>query len=109
MRRAQVGVDVTTSDRTQGRVVVDCESAEAAAAALVALERRVAERAQRLAENGMQLRTAGRVEAARAVVDWEVTGVDEAIADWVASQEATTTYEAPAVEEHDEPVTDGGA
>ncbi len=87
VQRAALGIDVATSDRTTGRVALDCESAEAAAAALVALDRRVAERAQRLAERGMELRAASRVEGSRAVVDWEVTGVDAAVATWVATSE----------------------
>jgi hypothetical protein len=101
VRRAALGVDVATSDRTSGRVALDCESAEAAAAALVALDRRVAERAQRLAERGMQLRAASRVEGSRAVVDWEVTGVDAAMSAWLATSEhgASGAYEDTAVDE----------
>lgn len=96
VQRAALGVDVATSDRTTGRVALDCESAEAAAAALVALDRRVAERAQRLAEKGMQLRAASRAEGSRAVVDWEVTGVDTAVATWVASEhDSSGAYDAP--------------
>jgi hypothetical protein len=63
----------------------------------VVLDRRVAERAQRLAEKGMQLRAASRVDGTRAVVDWDLTGVDTAVATWVASEhDSSGAYDAPA-------------
>jgi hypothetical protein len=98
VKRSVLGVDVATSDRTNGRVALECESAEAAAAALVVLDRRVAERAQRLAQRGMELRAASRVEGNRAVVDWELTGVDAAVAAWLAEKSsAAGEYEGGSV------------
>jgi hypothetical protein len=96
VRRALIGIDVATSDTTQGRVVVDCDSAESAAAAAVALDQRASERARELAEKGLALRAATRVDGSRAVIDWDLTGVDAAIAVWVAQSQqgrSPTVYE----------------
>src|SRR5581483_1113755 len=61
VERARVGVDVATADLVVGRVVVDCASPEAAAAAARALDERARERAQSLAADGLDLRAAVRV------------------------------------------------
>ncbi|HEV8630947.1 MAG TPA: hypothetical protein VGV61_11565, partial [Thermoanaerobaculia bacterium] len=90
--QAAIGVDVATSDLTAGRIAVDCDSPAAAADAAVALQQRAGERAQRLAERGLVLRATSRVDGARAVLDWELSGVEEALATWVASsQESPST------------------
>jgi len=96
VRRALIGVDVATSDSTQGRIVVDCDSPESAAAAAVALDQRASERARELGAKGLALRAKTRVDGARAVIDWDVSGVDAAIAVWVAESQrgnSSTTYE----------------
>ena len=98
VRRALLGVDVATSDATHGRVVVDCDSPEAASEAALALDRRAAERAERLAEKGLALRATSRVDGSRAVLDWDVQGVNDAIAAWVAKTHEYR-YEPPPVEE----------
>ncbi|HXT21880.1 MAG TPA: hypothetical protein VN923_14100 [Thermoanaerobaculia bacterium] len=104
VRRALLGVDVATSDVTNGRVVVDCDSPEAAQAAALALDRRAAERAEKLAEKGLALRATSRVDGSRAVLDWDVRGVDAAIAVWMAQQH-DYRYESPSHED-DEPEAD---
>ena len=85
VRRALLGFDVATSDVTNGRVVVDCDSPQSAQSAALALDRRAAERAEKLAEKGLGLRATSRVEGSRAVLDWDVRGVDAAITAWLAS------------------------
>ncbi len=87
VRRAMLGVDVATSDTTNGRVVVDCDSPAAASAAALALDRRAAERAERLARHGLALRATSHVDGKRAVLDWNITGVDAALALWVADSQ----------------------
>lgn len=88
VRQARIGVDVASSDSTVGRVVVDCDSPEAAAAAALALDQRAAERASHLAEQGLALRATSRVDGERAVLDWDLSGVDAAIAVWMAKSQA---------------------
>lgn len=91
VRQARIGVDVASSDTTVGRVVVDCDSSEAAAAAALALDQRAAERAEKLAEEGLALRAKSRVDGTRAVLDWDLSGIDAAIAVWMAKSEASRT------------------
>jgi hypothetical protein len=88
VRQARLGIDVASSDTTVGRVVVDCDSAEAASAAALALDRRAAERAEQLAPNGLALRATSRVDGNRAVLDWDLNGVDAAMAAWIARSQA---------------------
>jgi hypothetical protein len=87
VEKAMVGVDVATSDTTGGRVVVDCDSPEAASLAAVALDRRAAERSEKLARKGLALRASSRLEGSRAVLDWEVSGVDSWLVIWMAEQQ----------------------
>jgi hypothetical protein len=87
VRRALLGVDVATSDATSGRVVVECDSAQSAETVALALDRRAAERASELAGDGLALRASSRVDGARAVLDWELSGIDAALAVWMAQQE----------------------
>ncbi len=101
VKRALLGVDVATSDVTNGRVVVDCDSPESAQAAALALDRRAVERAEKLAEKGLALRATSRVEGSRAVLDWDVRGVDAAITTWLASSHEYEYEHGPA----DEPST----
>jgi hypothetical protein len=102
VRRALLGVDVATSDVTNGRVVVDCDSPEAASAAALALDRRIAERAEELAEKGLALRATSRIDGSRAVLDWDVRGVDAAMAVWMARQQDYDS-EPPSTDYDDEP------
>ena len=65
-------------------VVVDCDSPEAASAAALALDRRAAERASELAKEGLALRASSHVDGTRAVLDWDLTGMDAAMTIWMA-------------------------
>ena len=117
VRRALLGIDVATSDTTNGRVIVDCESPEAASEAALALDRRAAERAERLAEKGLALRATSRVDGARAVLDWDVSGVNNALTAWMAkmhddtyqprSGEESAPVEEPTPGEYEPPVAKG--
>jgi len=98
VRRALLGIDVATSDTTNGRVIVDCQSPEAASEAALALDRRAAERAERLAEKGLALRATSRVDGSRAVLDWDVSGVNNALVAWMAKMH-DDTYRQPSGEE----------
>ena len=104
VRRAYLGIDVATSDVTNGRVVVDCDSPEAASGAALALDRRVAERSEELEEKGLALRATSHLEGSRAVLDWDVRGVDAAMTVWMAKHDyryepPSTDYEPEAEEE----------
>lgn len=114
VRRALLGIDVATSDTTNGRVIVDCESPEAASEAALALDRRAAERAEHLAEKGLALRAKSRVDGSRAVLDWDVSGINNALAVWM---EKTQNYhyepppepiEEPTPDEYETPVAKTG-
>jgi hypothetical protein len=84
LRRASFGVDLATGDMLAGRLVADCESAAAADETLRALHDKLAEEAPELAARSLELRAAFRAEESRAIVDWEVHGLAEAVARWVA-------------------------
>ena len=58
-----------------------------ASAAALALDRRAAEQASKLAEHGLGLRATSHVDGNRAVLDWNVTGIDAALAVWVAESQ----------------------
>jgi hypothetical protein len=95
VRRAMLGIDVATSDTTNGRVIVECDSPEAASGAALALDRRAAERAEELAEKGLGLRATSRVDGTRAVLDWDISGVNNALAAWIAKTQGDHRYEPP--------------
>jgi hypothetical protein len=82
--RALVGVDAASRDLAAGRVVVVCSDGDAVAVALEALRARAAERAEALAANGLDLRSAVRSDGERAVLDWEIHGLAGATSRWVA-------------------------
>ena len=83
MRRASFGVDLATGDQVAGRVVADCDSPAAAEGVLRALHAKLAEEARDLAARDLELRAAFRTEEARAILDWEVHGLDAAVTRWV--------------------------
>ena len=83
--RARLGVDVVGSDLVVGRVLVDCDSPEAASTAAEALQRRAGERAQALAAKGFDLRTAARSDGSTAAFEWELHGVERAMSAWIAN------------------------
>jgi hypothetical protein len=87
VERARIGIDMATSDLLVGRVVVECDSPTTAAAAAAALRQRAAERAESLADKGLALRVTARTEGPRAVLDWEMSGLDAAVSAWVATSQ----------------------
>ncbi|HEV8242219.1 MAG TPA: hypothetical protein VGS57_22825 [Thermoanaerobaculia bacterium] len=113
VRRALLGIDVATSDVTNGRVIVDCTSPEAASEAALALDRHVAERSQELADKGLALRATSRVDGTRAVLDWDVSGVNNAITAWMTKtreqryEPAPEPVDEPTPGEYDTPVVKG--
>jgi hypothetical protein len=85
--QAHFGFDVATRDTAVGRVVVDCESPAVAEAAALALDRRALERSASLAGRGLALRATSRIDGSRAVLDWDLSGIDTALAGWIAEVE----------------------
>jgi hypothetical protein len=92
---AAFGVDLATGDLLAGRVVAACESPAAAERTLEALRARLVEKARELAARGLELRAALRTEETRAILDWEVHGIDAAITRWVHDHAHSATPPGP--------------
>jgi hypothetical protein len=102
LERATFGVDLATADVMTGRLLADCASPAHADAMLRALHAKLAEEARELAAKDLELRAAFRTEGARAVLDWEVSGLAGAVSRWIAT---AGQGGAPATAEPDSTVT----